>query len=147
MTYMQSILLGLFFGITVLLFPHKIIDKRLQPSVDWALRIIKEECPEKNYSWPLKIEINMVDRLDVSYVGVCKRAPGIFIIEIQEYYYNQIDEELLHTLVAHELVHCLFHQDHINEPYNLMNPTLQVYLTPSLEDQLRSFAKKSCQKN
>jgi len=144
---MQSIIIGLFFAITYLLIPYKKIDERLQPSVDWVMKIVNEECPKKNYNWPPKIEISIVDDPGNGYAGVCKIAPSIFVIHVQLYIYEMMNDDVLKQLMAHELIHCLFYQDHVKRDGDLMNPSLQLYIYPSTEEQLRYFAKKSCQKN
>jgi len=143
---MQFVLFPLMVGLLLILFPYRKIDKRLEPSVDWVMNIVNEECPKHNYFWPSKIEIKIEDKPNYSYIGICRKNPLTFIIEVQQYFYEMEQEEFIKQLMAHELIHCIFNQDHINEDGNLMNPNFQMVLNGTVEEQLREFARKSCQK-
>jgi len=146
MTFMQLGIFTTIFTFVLLLFPYRRIDKRLEPSVEWVMNIVNEECPKKNYFWPPKIIIKIAEEPSYSYVGICRTNPVMFVIEVQEYFYNLQNHEFMNQLLAHELIHCLFMQGHIKQRGNLMNPEFQPLEDDYTEEQLREFAKKSCQK-
>jgi len=70
------------------------------------------------------IRINLVEKMDNSFIGVCSTWKGGEEIFIKESYWNVASEESKETLLYHELGHCALKKGHNNERYRGYNVSI-----------------------
>jgi hypothetical protein len=128
-----------------IVIPHSSIDNRLEISYNRVMNLIEKDCKNVMDYFPQKYYINTFKASkNTKYIGICRKNIHIFEVSIDVDFLDYSSEEDLDNLMAHELLHCIFNQDHVDEPNNLMNSQFQYRLQPSLEEQISKFTKQKC---
>lgn len=95
------------------------VDSRLQPYVDSYLKLVKEHCPGAVLTNDYKITLED-DLGGQTWIGVCRKFPVGFQVEIHRRWFNSHSESDNKQLMYHELSHCFIGKEHDNSYMNYM---------------------------
>lgn len=109
------------------------VDPKLIPYVNTYMHYIDMTCPKGLPNPPEKYTIKIVKEsfFKTSWVGVCRPKLNGFEVEIKEEFWNDMEgiDYIKQQLINHELAHCFLGKNHIKDPNNYMNPSIE-YLSP-----------------
>jgi hypothetical protein len=130
--YKLSSILGL---VVVLLYgcaSHQIykVDKDLEEyfAAPYAKTVIN--CSPDNIHNPSIIRVRFTKEGEhiSGYAGLCRMNSAFFEIVINRKHWNLYNERLKHTIMHHEIGHCVLKLEHNNKPKHFMNS--HVYSMP-----------------
>lgn len=128
------------FAYLILLGPVYFVDTELSPYKDRYDSIIDNHC---KVPYIHKFSLSFVSDMD-SVVGLCQRniIETSVNVEISRKYWDEASEKERFAVVAHELTHCYFGVDHVQEQWHYMYK--EVTDVVAIEDQIINTVRKYC---
>jgi len=103
---------------------------------------VSQYCTEDQYFYPkFKIEVKP---LPDDVLGLCITLSNKFTIYLDKDFWDQSDHNDKLQLYFHEGVHCMFLEDHIDDPNHFMAPYYRKLSNESLYRQFRQYLKEKC---
>jgi len=135
----RNVLLGALIYVYLIPFTHT--NEILTPYTNKVLAIVNTYCTKDQYSNPLHEYIYFA-KLPPEEVGECGYGYNKFIIKIDRKFWFKANEDERHEVIFHEMYHCLFKKDHVDNPYNYMyyrmtNLTKEVIIQQFTDDVKR----------
>jgi len=124
------------------------VDPLLQPYEDWYFNLVNKSCNPRQYVNRNDYSIQFVDKIDGTLIiGQCRMYPFVtrreIIISME--WWDHMPEIYKKTLLAHELTHCFFNEQHTTDVNHFMYPELRYFMnTEELETQLSEYFKGEC---
>ena len=128
------------------LWPVRNIDPAITPFHNEIFSIIEKHCDRSQYYYPLQVEIK-IQPLDKVFIAYCNRNlyTKFTIVYNSKHWSYQSDDQKFETL-AHELLHCMFREDHVNDPGHFMFAYENNLSKVIVLKQLNDYLTKKCGK-
>lgn len=109
-----------------------------------VLNTVKLYCrPDQYFNPPHKTLIN--DNLDLPVIGMCDTDQSSYYkIFIDVTFWKSASEDIRYELMAHEMTHCLFFENHSDDSTNYMFPVIRDITKDQTKQQLIEFLQKTC---
>lgn len=118
------------------------IDKLILPHYQEFMSLLETECTEDQYFHPnFKMQIK---ELEDDAIGVCIIRPKSFTIYLDKQFWEKSEELDRFQVVAHELIHCMFYQDHVEDKKHFMAPNFVYIPKEVLYKQIKDMLKDKC---
>ncbi len=113
----RNVLLGIALYIYFIPFTHT--NEVLKPYTNHVMTIVNQYCKKDQYNNPLHDYIYF-SKLKDDEVGQCGMGYNKFIIKIDSKFWRTANEDEKTEVIFHEMYHCLFYKDHVDNPLNYM---------------------------
>lgn len=120
-------------------------DAELNEYYEKGMSMVKRYCRDNQYYRPAVISIRF-ENLKPDVLATCYlRLNGYTILFNKRNWYalSELDRT---QLVMHELAHCIFNEDHIDDKQHFMNSYMSYIPADTLKKQLDEYLTKKCQK-
>lgn len=125
-------------------FSTKNVDDQLKPYVNEVLSIGNEICPSRIESHSIyEIQFNDDDPKVAAYCQ--KRYFRFYIFVNKKHWYEETEDDRF-QLLAHELGHCIFDLDHVDDPTNYMYYAMNDLKKQDVTDQMKQDMRSHCGK-
>jgi hypothetical protein len=120
------------------------VEKGLQIQYQQAKDIVDAFCKSSEYYLPNRYSISF-GKLEAPVIGECSTSRFSWKIVIDQKFWARSDDLSHKTLLYHELSHCMFREEHSEDPKNYMYPNLPDDLDElTLNSQFLEIIKKHC---
>lgn len=113
----RNVLLGGLIYIYLIPFSHT--NKTLIPYTNKVMAIVNKYCKKDQYNNPLH-EYIYFTKLKGDDIGECGYGYNKFIIRIDSKFWLKASEDERIEVIFHEMYHCLFKKDHVDNSNNYM---------------------------
>lgn len=121
------------------------IDPEIKPYHDNLWQMVEELCPKKANHWiPPRRNISIEKINDGNVVGLCQNLTFAFSITVDKTYFKYSSDTMRYEVMAHEMGHCYFGLDHVDQKNNYMAPVIQALDLVELLRQWKETIKKEC---
>lgn len=105
---------------------------------------IKLYCKPGQYFNPKSKTLYKSD-LESPIIGICSTdAEDYFKIYVDRNYWDHASEDYRYELMAHEMTHCLFFENHVEDSKHYMYYQIRDLTKEQTKQQLIEFLKKKC---
>jgi len=127
-----------------ILFPSK--DKRIEELFNKNLRIIETACSPSQYR-KTNIFTTLIVKDLPDAIAYCHKKANGFVIAFDTAYLERILSDLeKDQVMMHELVHCVFDEEHFSDPKHFMAEFFEEIPKETYEIQVEEYLKQKCQK-
>lgn len=127
------------------IFPLKYINPELKPYYNNFMATAKQYCPEKDLNIPVKMDIDISDKVDAGILGYCVQYKHMFYyISINKSFWDQSPISDRYQVMMHELTHCVMGEGHSEDPDSYMYYSINYLTTEETEQQLTDFFNEKC---
>ena len=122
------------------------VDPRIKPYYDEVLNIIKSKCNDDQYKHEgFKIKLGKVVD-DNETVGICTTYiySNKFNIDLDEQYWNNVNDLTRFHLFLHEAAHCFLDIDHVEDNKHFMYYRLEYISKEELYKQFNEILEDKC---
>jgi hypothetical protein len=120
-------------------------EPELMSYYDNNMSVVKSYCEKSQYRNPLLITVKFEDT-DEHELAHCQRKLNSFRIIVNKDYWNSFDENKRTQLMMHEMVHCLFNLDHVDDDTHFMSPYMGDIPQETYEQQVKELLLIMCSK-
>lgn len=113
----RNVLLGAVIYVYFIPFTHT--NEVLIPYTNKVMTIVNQYCRKDQYNNPLHEYIYFA-KLTGDDIGQCGWGFNKFIIKIRADFWDRATEDERTEVIFHEMYHCLFKKDHVDNPLNYM---------------------------
>jgi len=140
-----KILKKILFSLIVLFSVHSNADMNsIKDSYMEILGIIKLYCKPGQYFNPKEKKLIRAN-LDNPVIGICETDQESFYnIYIDSGYWMQVSKDMQFELMAHEMSHCLFFRNHVDNDKNFMYPVIRDLTKEQTTQQLIENLNQDC---
>lgn len=120
-------------------------DPELMTYYNSNMAVVKNYCEKPQYRNPFFITVKFEDT-DEHELAHCQRKLNSFRIIVNKDYWNSFDENKRNQLMMHEMVHCLFNLDHVDDDTHFMSPYMGDIPQETYEKQVEELLLIMCSK-
>lgn len=131
--------------ISTYFIPERYIHPNLKKEYNEVFDIINYKCDKKQYLTPIQEIIDFSDNLQPAFVGLCS-TNHLTLIRIQfstSQWGMATETQKFHTM-AHEIMHCYFGLDHIDDPNHFMYEYRTILPKALIMSQLTDILNEKC---
>lgn len=99
------------------LFPF--IDSKLEPYFDQNLEEVQSYCDPSQYHLPFMRSVQF-GRTEGDVIAYCEYKRNGYVLVFNRGFWDTLTEVNKKQLMMHEMVHCLFRQEHFTTPFHFM---------------------------
>lgn len=124
-----------------IIFPTK--EWALKEEFDKVMDVVKTHCRPDQYYHPDSISLEFSKLKEE--IAYCQIRINGFKIVFDKHYWNEYTLPIDRTqLMMHEVSHCIFRQEHIEDTRHFMAPFFVPILEPELTRQFHDYLKAKC---
>lgn len=131
-------------NILFILVPYR--NKELTVAFEQSHEIVKQHCEKTQYNAPnffTTIKFGLLKE-EIAY---CQRKLNGFVIVFDKLYWDFVlSESDKKQVMMHEIVHCFFKQEHVEDPKHFMAPYFEPMTDSVFDKQVESYLKAKCGK-
>lgn len=129
-----------------LLFPKR--DPELMLEFNGVKQLIDQYCKPDQYYFPMPFISVKFDNLSTEELAFCrKQLNGYSLVFDKKYWYIMLSHADRRQLMAHEMMHCLFGQPHVDNEKHFMAPYFYSLSEEELQTQLVDYLNLKCNNN
>lgn len=127
--------------------PYKIVDPALSPYVSHIEKLVNNYCTKDQYYNPGQIEIKF-EILGKRIIGYCQRkAINKYVIYVDPIYWDRAEFDERYSLIAHEMTHCMFNEEHNKDIKNYMYFAENHLASAIVREQMKVLLINKCSKH
>ncbi len=139
--WIRNVLLSIIVYICFIPFTHT--NEILTPYTNKVLEIVNTYCNKNQYNSTLHKYIYFAKLIDDE-VGECSYGYRSFIIKIDRKFWFRSNEDERNEVIFHEMYHCLFKKDHVDNPNNYMYYRMTSLKKEVIVQQFTEDVKRIC---
>jgi hypothetical protein len=105
---------------------HKSIESRMKPNMPMMFADTAKMCHSSRA------------------IGCCVRSGNIAYLAVDKSWWDNQDDHNRKMVLWHEMTHCIYDEDHVNNPNHYMYPSVTRVNEIDLYIQVAQYAKKNC---
>ena len=110
------------------------------------LNLIAQYCEKDQYYYPFMTSVKFGKVPMESVVAFCDIKTNGFKLVFDKKYWDNLSELNKTQLMMHEMVHCMFNENHIDDPKHFMYPEMNDLDGLSLAIQVHEYLTSKCKK-
>jgi len=126
-----------------ILTPSIYVQQPLIPYVDIVYALVHDNCKENQYLQPNNITIN-IGKLPAGILGECGINDVSYEIVIDKDFWANSDTSQKFQVIAHEMTHCVFQEEHSPDENNYMYSEMSDIKITEVFRQLMEMIHKHC---
>ena len=135
-----------FTAIDLMTFSRK-KDPELLKYFNKNLNLIKTYCTDAQFYYPYMTSVTFEKIKLPGVVGYCNIKANGFRLVFDKPYWDNLSELTKTQLMLHEMAHCMFDQEHVDDPNNFMYPEMNHIDGLSLAIQVHQYLSFKCGNN
>lgn len=129
--------------IYIYFIPYSHTNQILIPYTNAVMKIVNTYCTKSEYNNPLH-EYIYFSKLSQDDIGQCGFGYNKFTIKIDSKFWFRASEDERYETVFHEMYHCLFGKEHVDNPKNYMFYRIANLSKETVTQQFTDDVKKIC---
>lgn len=108
------------------------------------LNVIKHYCEKDQYRNPLMTSVTFGNMEMAGAIAYCEPKLNGFKLVFEHRYWNTLSELNKTQLMLHEMAHCMFDENHFDDPTHFMYPSMNSIDGLSLAIQVHNYLTFKC---
>lgn len=135
--------LSFFIAIKVFVFSRE-KDPELMIYFNKNLNIINHYCTKEQYKYPFMTSV-VFDKMEIAgAIAYCDVKLNGFKLAFDRHYWDNLSDLNKTQLMLHEMAHCMFDEEHRNDPAHFMYPAMNEIDGLSLAIQIHGYFTQKC---
>lgn len=143
--YLRVFLYSLSFFIATKVFVFsRVKDPELLVYFNKNLNVINHYCTKKQYKYPFMTSVVFGKMEMIGAIAYCEPKLNGFRLAFDKRYWNNLSELNKTQLMLHEMAHCMFDEEHRDDPTHFMYASMNTIDGLSLAIQVHNYLTQKC---